>query len=265
MSKVEQAVKFMEQIAADDRHGYSQINRNGNPDYDCSSLVIAAFTYAGFPVKSYGASYTGNMRSAFLACGFKDIIRAVDVYSGKGLKRGDILLNQAYHTAVYCGNGKLVHAASDENRGIRGARQGDQTGREICVAPYANYWKGWDCVLRFEEPQPAPIPQPIPQSKAATQVPILDNLIVDFIPFVVNGLSVSLHRILKDNSNYIQVQDLLKQRLLTQEQYSAISKGSPFTTFLHKDLRYVKLADLAQQKILKVEYNAATKTVYISK
>lgn len=35
MSKIENAVAWAEQIAADDQHGYSQVHRNG-PDYDCS-------------------------------------------------------------------------------------------------------------------------------------------------------------------------------------------------------------------------------------
>ena len=37
-------------IAKDDSHGYSQPNRGGDPDYDCSSFVWAALRHAGFDV-----------------------------------------------------------------------------------------------------------------------------------------------------------------------------------------------------------------------
>ena len=52
MQNIETAVSFMEQIAADNSHGYAQDNRTGNPDYDCSSLVGTALNKAGFKVNS---------------------------------------------------------------------------------------------------------------------------------------------------------------------------------------------------------------------
>lgn len=59
-------------IANDNAHGYDQINRNGNPDFDCSSLVIYCFNKY-VPVKQYGATFTGNMKTAFLKCGFVEV------------------------------------------------------------------------------------------------------------------------------------------------------------------------------------------------
>lgn len=147
MSKIENAVTFMVNIANDNSHGYSQLNRWGNPDYDCSSLVISSWEQAGVPVKTNGATYTGNMYNVFLACGFKDITNQVNMASGNGLERGDVLLNTAYHTAMYIGNGQLVQASGDEYGGIRGDNHGDQTGGEIAVSGYYNY--PWDCVLRY--------------------------------------------------------------------------------------------------------------------
>lgn len=64
--------KKAEAIAADDAHGYDQINRNG-PDFDCSSLVCHVVESVGIPVRQNGASYTGNMKAAFVKCGFKII------------------------------------------------------------------------------------------------------------------------------------------------------------------------------------------------
>lgn len=45
-------VEWAKNIAADDSHGYSQPRRNGNPDYDCSSLVYYALKQAGLDVGS---------------------------------------------------------------------------------------------------------------------------------------------------------------------------------------------------------------------
>lgn len=134
-------------IAEDNKHGYSQYERYG-PDYDCSSLTIEAAERAGYKVKRHGATYTGNMKQAFIKEGFTDVTKSVDLRTGRGLKRGDVLLSEKYHVEVYIGNGKLVGANSDEVGGIRGAKKGDQTGREIWVKPYFVYRKGWDCVLR---------------------------------------------------------------------------------------------------------------------
>lgn len=147
MSKSEKMVQFMIAIANDNRHGYSQYNRWG-PDYDCSSLTIEAAHRAGYPVKQYGATYTGNMKQAFIKAGFRDVTRSVNLRNGSGLKRGDVLLSEKYHVEVYIGNGQLVGANSDEYGGIAGRNKGDQTGREIWVKNYFVYRKGWDCVLR---------------------------------------------------------------------------------------------------------------------
>lgn len=51
MSKIETYVQNAINIANDNTHGYSQINRWGK-DYDCSSLVITVVENAGIPVKS---------------------------------------------------------------------------------------------------------------------------------------------------------------------------------------------------------------------
>ncbi|WP_276882125.1 SH3 domain-containing protein [Anaerococcus tetradius] len=151
MGKVETYTQSAINIANDNRHGYSQYSRWGNPntwsDFDCSSLVISVCEWAGIPVKTKGATYTGNMYGVFTKCGFKDVTSTINLSNGKGLQRGDILLNSYHHTEIYIGNGKTVGAKIDEYGDIVGANTGDQTGREICTGWYYNY--PWTCVLRF--------------------------------------------------------------------------------------------------------------------
>lgn len=136
MNKLDKMIRFMCDIARDNSHGYSQINRWG-PDYDCSSLIISAAKHAGLLPEDTGATYTGNMKSNFKRAGWAVIS---DISKRK---RGDILLNVKNHAAVYLGNNRLVHAS-----GVKGhPEQGDQSGGEICERSYYDY--PWDCLLRW--------------------------------------------------------------------------------------------------------------------
>ena len=148
MSAAEKAAAFMENLAADPMHGYDQQYRWGERgDFDCSSALISAWERAGVPVKSRGASYTGNMYSVFLGCGFSDISADIDFESGAGLKRGDVLLNHVNHTALYVGKGSTAEANINELGRVTGGEAGDQSGREILVRGYRNF--PWDCALRY--------------------------------------------------------------------------------------------------------------------
>lgn len=130
MSKIENAVTWAEQIAADDRHGYSQVHRN-SPDYDCSSFVGTALANAGFPISIY--STTRNLGEQLEKAGF--------VKCGKPWKRGDIHLASGHHVTMSVDANRIVHASQSENGGIDG-QTGDQTGKEICVRSYYDlpYW-----------------------------------------------------------------------------------------------------------------------------
>lgn len=139
--KIESAISWAIAIANDDSHGYDQTNRWG-ADYDCSSFIISAWEQAGVPVKTNGATYTGNMKSVFLETGFE----LADLTS---LERGDVLLKENKHTVMYIGDGQIVHASINEKGTTTGGVTGDQTGKEICVRSYYNYKGGWDCVLRY--------------------------------------------------------------------------------------------------------------------
>lgn len=144
---INKAVAWALGIANDSAHGYDQSSRWG-PNYDCSSFVISAWQKAGVPVKSSGASFTGNMYFSFIKCGFRDVTNEVNVYTAAGMKKGDVLLNAANHTEMYIGDGKNVKASINERGTVTGGQSGDQTGREIYVGPYYNY--PWDYVLRYE-------------------------------------------------------------------------------------------------------------------
>lgn len=148
MSKIEKAVQQMEAWAKDNSHGYDQIYRWGEKgDYDCSAAVIQACQNAGIPVKTGGATYTGNMLKIFLKNGFEVVTHEVNLRTGAGLIRGDVLLNTSHHTAMYCGNGKEVEASINEKGTATGGKPGDQTGREFLIRSYRNY--PWTHVLRY--------------------------------------------------------------------------------------------------------------------
>lgn len=124
MPSIETAVSWAEGIAADDKHGYSQVNRNG-PDYDCSSLVATALSNGGFAVSKY--STTRNLENQLVKCGFQKC--------SAPWKRGDVHLAAGYHVTMSTDATHIVHASQSENGGIDG-QTGDQTGKEICVRSY---------------------------------------------------------------------------------------------------------------------------------
>lgn len=106
--------------------------------YDCSSFIITAFLYAGFNVT--GATYTGNMRQYFEPQGFRWYPGAR--WAAEDLKRGDILLQETYHTQMYIGNGQDVNC---------GATPGMVTSHwDFYVNNEQGYYDGWDGILRYE-------------------------------------------------------------------------------------------------------------------
>ena len=163
MSIIEKAIAWALGIANDPAHGYDQTSRWG-PNYDCSSFVISAFKAAGLPLT---ATYTGNMKYDFLRNGF------VAVTDGT-LRRGDVLLHEKNHTALYLGNMQMVQAGSNERGGIIGGKSGDQTGSEIGVRSYYNY--PWDVVLRYageERDYPSGPAGHLPSQGEAIKLPML--------------------------------------------------------------------------------------------
>ena len=146
MSKIENAIKFMEQIAADDSHGYAQDNRNGSPDYDCSSFVGTTLSKTGFKVNP--ASTTRNLYTQLIACGFKEI------GINEPRQRGDIFLTPGKHVVVCTDANNIVHASINENNGIKNGKPGDQTGKEICIRSFYHPSYKWTYHLRYTETTP---------------------------------------------------------------------------------------------------------------
>lgn len=150
--KVENAVQWMINIANDNSHGYDQGSRWG-PDYDCSTFVISGYEQAEIPLKTNGATYTGNMKEVAIDTGFHIVEWNNDV---NNLVRGDILLNEIHHVCCYIGQGKIVQASINELGSATGGQTGDQTGKEIYIRDYYVYSSGWDCVLRYENGSTSP-------------------------------------------------------------------------------------------------------------
>ena len=168
MTVIEKAVQWAIQTANDNSHGYSQVDRWG-PDYDCSSFVITAYQQAGLALREAGASYTGNMRNAFLNCGFFDATKLVNLGSGGGIQAGDVLLNYSAHTCIAIGAGRVANCRTDEGH----PQAGDQSGNEIRLQSYWNY--PWNCVLRYKEKVATnlqPVANPVASDTATATLPV---------------------------------------------------------------------------------------------
>lgn len=161
LSYQDAAAEVMEHLCSHSTHGYSQPNRQGvgtganvfesirlsdgssvsiaRGDRDCSSAAIEC--YAALGVDVGGATYTGNMRRCMTGTGnFRWI---ADLGQRR---RGDILLNETHHAAVFLGNGKLGQFSISENGTVTG-RRGDQTGYESNIKAYYDY--PWNGILRY--------------------------------------------------------------------------------------------------------------------
>jgi cell wall-associated NlpC family hydrolase len=152
---IQDAVKIIKTACTQWSLGYDQTNRldfRDGGETDCSALVILICEQAGLLPgndirKNIGATFTGNMRANFKARGW----RVLPTPPKTKLQPGDVLLNDADHTAMYVGNGKLAQASIDEtDKGVKGGASGDQTGRETQVLSYYNF--PWSCVLRYHVP-----------------------------------------------------------------------------------------------------------------
>ena len=168
LSYPDAAAQLMEHLCSHSAHGYSQPNRAGigtggaaseritltdgtvigiaYGDRDCSSAAIEC--YAALGVDCGGATYTGNMRRCMTGTG--NFVWITDLSQRR---RGDILLNESHHAAMYLGNGRLGQFSISE-RGTTHGQRGDQTGYESNVKGYYNY--PWNGILRYTGPNSTP-------------------------------------------------------------------------------------------------------------
>ena len=167
------AATIMQRMCEDDGFGYSWDERYGTAadkvkwtiegraytidrgDYDCSSAVITAWKMAlqgtEYEGALDGATYTGNMRSVFLKSGLFEMWDTATTEA----RRGDVYLNDVYHTAMCLDGGRdnvlgydaLGEFCINEKGGVHGGKRGDQTGREAYVHAYYNY--PWTCTLHY--------------------------------------------------------------------------------------------------------------------
>ena len=95
------------------------------------------------------------MHDVFIDAGFEDVTSQINLPTGAGLVRGDVLIKPGSHTEMSIGNGQLVGASQNEHGGVTGGQTGDQTGEEIHVHGYYNY--PWQYVLRYPGGGVAPV------------------------------------------------------------------------------------------------------------
>lgn len=135
MGVIDKAVSWAVNIANDDSYKYVWGGWGASDGgYDCSHFVITAYKQAGIDT---GASYTGDMYSLFKAKGFQDVTSSCNLSTGAGMKKGDVLLNTAHHTAMVQINGGTTVEARGKSYGI------------VANVAYRNY--PWDFVLRYTE------------------------------------------------------------------------------------------------------------------
>ena len=164
LSQREAFARTMEHLCNHDSHGYTQGNRWGNGtketvdlgdgvtvevmlgDRDCSSAIISALDAVG--VDTHGATYTGNMRRNILQSGLFEWWDMEHI-----AQRGDIYLNETYHTAMCTSaygsaEGDILAEFSISENGTAYGNEGDQTGYESHICAYYDY--PWDGILHWK-------------------------------------------------------------------------------------------------------------------
>lgn len=169
MSRIDKLCERMRYWCTKANLGYDQYQRwdiRVGGESDCSSLVYWCLWEAGFLSKPTGSLYnhtlyTGTLRRHLVEAGF-----TVHAVNGNPQK-GDVLLNDNHHVAIYLGNGQLAQSSIDERGKATGGQSGDQgapNGRgETNVRSYYNY--PWSCYLR---PPADPAPKPKRNTKRPT-------------------------------------------------------------------------------------------------
>ena len=154
-SVIDRAVDFARAIANDNSHGYnaSADERFGqNGDYSCAGLVLMSWENAGVPLYSEGGAWgTGDFERVCLQYGFKDVTNEVDLRSGRGVQKGDIVLCHANpnqkndHVEICVGDDKSLAGAKGNSDGKPGDSSAD--GHEISITGWYDF--GWNYCFRY--------------------------------------------------------------------------------------------------------------------
>lgn len=200
MPDITKAVETAKKIAADNSHGYDQEERLGNPDYDCSSFVSKCLRDAGFNVAR--DSWTGNLYSQLIKCGFKNV-------NGASVKAGDIFLTPERHVVIVVSPTKIAHASLNEKGKITGGEPGDQTGKEICIRSFYTPSYGWKYHLRYEPDEP--------EVETGTGSYIAPKLLADIIDGKYGVWPEREEKIRAMGLNYDTVQYLVNQTIKANE------------------------------------------------
>ncbi|WP_018142441.1 aggregation-promoting factor C-terminal-like domain-containing protein [Alloscardovia criceti] len=166
----EAAAQFVEKVALDDSHGYSQARRNGNPDYDCSSLVYFSITQGAGHALSVSTPFsTHTMKQVLTASGYEYFTWSGNPKNAKNeLKRGDIIVNAATHTETYLGGGLFGGARHATPSGIEDGHPGDQgTASDPEIGINAEITSGLTDAYRYVGDDAAHVTDPVSGSGSA--------------------------------------------------------------------------------------------------
>lgn len=153
MIDMQKAIDHVIMVANDNTRGYSQTRRAEEKEDDCSSLALDALKLAGVDIGA--ATYTGDAIKPLLAAGFVDVAKYIDLKTGNGLKKYDVLLRPATsahggHMAIMVTDTDLIQAAGDLDK-----KRGDSSGKEIYTRSYIGAFSTPPkYVLRLAQPVP---------------------------------------------------------------------------------------------------------------
>ena len=124
--------------------GYWPKNITVPCEADCSAGVIANVKAVGYllgipALQNINATYTGNMRAGFRAAGFEVLTASKYLTSPSYLLPGDIILNDAQHTATNLGYGKY---AENTNADLNPAPAAQTTDTHKVAASVLNVRSG---------------------------------------------------------------------------------------------------------------------------
>lgn len=127
------------------------IEANDYTTMTSTSFITEAFESFGVNVESVGnVTYTNNMYKGFTQCGFDDVTFAIDLFKGKGLRKGDVLLNHCNHCAIMISDTELAEFLEPPKMDMYKVPITDWHNTQYFnKREYYNF--PWNCVLRYKD------------------------------------------------------------------------------------------------------------------